>query len=214
MVRSILMGGATPTSGSEPLDTMAEANSNLGDTKYRKLSFGNSSVKTMRISNAVFKAAGVDPNAEIDIDLALRALFCSLHKGDFFSLNAFLPFRGYGRREALERMRNRVASRLGVVSCLEIGPRYLHSTGQLHKGGPNTGVFLLISCDEENDIVIPGEDFTLGVLAATQAQADFKALASRDRRAIHVHLGSNDSETLSRFADRICLAISANKAPR
>jgi glucose-6-phosphate isomerase len=141
----------------------------------------------------------------------LRTLFASLKSGDYFSLNAFLPFRGYGRREALERMRNRVASRLGVVSCLEIGPRYLHSTGQLHKGGPNNGVFLVLSADEDNDIAVPGEQFTLGRLAAVQAQGDFVALASRGRRVVQVHLARNDSETLSRFADRVCSAISAVK---
>jgi glucose-6-phosphate isomerase len=164
-------------------------------------------LKTLRISGAIPH----DP--AFTIDQALRALLGSLKSGDYFSLNAFLPFRGYGRREALERMRNRVASRLGVVSCLEIGPRYLHSTGQLHKGGPNNGVFLILSADEDNDIAIPGEDFTLGELAAVQAQGDFAALASRERRVIQVHLSGNDSETLSRFADRFCSAVSAIKAP-
>jgi glucose-6-phosphate isomerase len=145
------------------------------------------------------------------VDEALRTLFGSLEVGDYFSLNAFLPFRGYGRREALERMRNRVASRLGVVSCLEIGPRYLHSTGQLHKGGPNKGVFLILSADEDDDLPIPGEAYTLGDLAAIQAQGDFAALDSRGRRVVHVHLSGNDSETLSRFADRLCSAVSAIK---
>jgi len=140
-------------------------------------------------------------------------LLGSFTPGDHFCLNAFLPFRGYGRREALERMRNRTASRLGVVSCLEIGPRYLHSTGQLHKGGPNNGVFMILSSDEINDIQVPGTTMTLGLLAATQAKADFQALAERGRRVLHVHLVDNDSETLSRFADRFCSAISAVKVP-
>jgi glucose-6-phosphate isomerase len=154
---------------------------------------------------------GATYEVDLSVDQALRALFGSLRGGDYFSLNAFLPFRGYGRREALERMRNRVASRLGVVSCLEIGPRYLHSTGQLHKGGPDTGVFLVLSADEENDIAIPDESFTLGQLSATQAHADLVALAQRGRRALHIHLRDNDSETLSRFADRLCSAVSAIK---
>jgi glucose-6-phosphate isomerase len=98
-----------------------------------------------------------------------------------------------------------------VASCLEIGPRYLHSTGQLHKGGPNTGVFLFLSADEDNDIAIPGETFTLGDLAATQARGDFETLAARGRRAVQIHLAGNDSETLSRFADRLCAAVSAVK---
>ena len=104
---------------------------------------------------------------------------------------------------------DRAASRLGVVSCLEIGPRYLHSTGQFHKGGPNTGVFLLLSADEDYDITVPGESYTLGTLAKTQAQAEFVALASRNRRVVHIHLASNKPEALSQLADRVCAAISA-----
>ncbi len=212
LVRDVLIN---KDDGSKSIDVQGDdqGDGSLG-TDYMELSFDSGAVKTMRISNAVFECENTETSEEIDIDQALRSLFGCMEKGDYFSLNAFLPFRGYGRREALERMRNRVASRLGVVSCLEIGPRYLHSTGQLHKGGPNTGVFLVISSDEENDIVIPGQGFTLGTLAATQAQADFSALATRGRRAVHVHLKGNDSETLSRFADRICLAISANKPPQ
>jgi len=148
---------------------------------------------------------------EPSLDKLLRVLLGSLKAGDHFCLNAFLPFRGYGRREALERMRNRTAARLGVVSCLEIGPRYLHSTGQLHKGGPNNGVFMILSSDEIDDITIPDTSYTLGTLAKIQAEADFIALAERGRRVLHVHLSDNDSETLSRFADRFCSAVSAIK---
>ncbi len=74
-----------------------------------------------------------------DLYETLTALFSSLQPGDYFALNAFLPFTGEGRREALETIRHRVASEFDVVSCLEVGPRYLHSTGQLQKGGPNCG---------------------------------------------------------------------------
>jgi glucose-6-phosphate isomerase len=167
-------------------------------------------VRTLRVSKALLPQGA--PNSAPDIDRALRELFGSLAAGDYFTLNAFLPFRGYGRREALERMRNRIASRLGVASCLEIGPRYLHSTGQLHKGGPDNGVFLFISADEDNDIAVPGEQFSLGELAAIQAHGDFAALAARGRRAVQLHLSGNGSEVLSRLADRFCLAVSAVKA--
>lgn len=186
---------------------------------YSELTFDSNSISTLRISKALLagdKTKATDltkvVNAtNVTVNQALRLLLGSLERGGYFSLNAFLPFRGYGRREALERMRNRVASRLGVVSCLEIGPRYLHSTGQFHKGGNNNGVFLIISAEEDNDIAIPDTHFSLGTLAAVQAQGDFAALASRGRRVIHVHLTGNDSETLSRFADRFCSAVSAIK---
>ncbi len=120
---------------------------------------------------------------------------------DYFSLNAFLPFKGVGRRETLEKIRHRAADRLDVCSCLEIGPRYLHSTGQLHKGGPNTGVFLVVSADEPFDITVPHEDFTLGDVANAEALGDFSALASRGRRAIYIHLKDNDDRYLSSFAN-------------
>ena len=197
---AVAAGNNPPTDGSPAVGDGASP-------AYNEHNFNSDLIRSMRVSKAV-SAQPID-----DIDQCLRSLLGCLRKNDFFSLNAFLPFRGYGRREALERMRNRIASRMGVVSCLEIGPRYLHSTGQLHKGGPDSGVFLIVSADEDNDIMIPGEGFSLGVLAATQAQGDFSALASRGRRVVHFHLTGNDSETLSQFADRFCSAISASVRP-
>ena len=150
----------------------------------------------------------------IDANAALRMLFCSIKDDDYFSLNAFLPFKGVGRRETLEKVRHRAADRLDVCSCLEIGPRYLHSTGQMHKGGPNTGVFLVVSADEPFDITVPHEDFTLGDVANAEALGDFSALASRGRRAIYIHLKDNDDKYLSSFANDACSAISAAYALR
>ncbi|MCL1879526.1 MAG: glucose-6-phosphate isomerase [Actinomycetia bacterium] len=174
----------------------------------RQVACSDSLLREMHVSEAML--AGMSAMAEEDnLDCLLRSLLTSIEPGDYFAIDAFLPFRGYGRREALERMRNRVASRLGVASCLEIGPRYLHSTGQLQKGGQNNGVFLMLSADELDDIVIPRERLTLGTLAAIQARADFTALALRNRRVIYAHLAGNDAETLSRFADRFCAAVSA-----
>lgn len=150
----------------------------------------------------------------INANQALRLLFCSITDKDYFSLNAFLPFKGVGRRETLEKVRHRAADRLDVCSCLEIGPRYLHSTGQLHKGGSNTGVFLVVSADEPFDITVPHENFTLGDVANAEALGDFSALASRGRRAIYIHLKDNDSRYLSLFANDACSAISAAYALR
>ena len=150
----------------------------------------------------------------IDVNAAFRMLFGSIEEGDYFSLNAFLPFKGTGRRECLERIRHRVADRLDACSCLEIGPRYLHSTGQLHKGGPDRGVFLMVSSDETFDITVPHESFTLGDAAMAEALGDFSALSSRGRRAVYIHLRNNDAETLSLMADDACSAISAAYAER
>ena len=139
-----------------------------------------------------------------DVRSSLRALLGSIQPGDFFALNAFLPFTGEGRREALETIRHGVADKRGVVSCLEVGPRYLHSTGQLHKGGPNCGVFLILSADELKDIPLKQEAESLGSLAKAQASGDLVTLASRGRRCVHLHLPDNSSVTLRALAEVVC----------
>lgn len=142
-----------------------------------------------------------DKTEEKTLDAALRALFGSIEPGDYFSFNAFLPFAGEGRREAIEEIRHTVASHYGVASCLEIGPRYLHSTGQLHKGGPNKGVYLIISADEPKDIEIEDDRAqTLGQLAKAQASGDFAILSSRGRRCVHVHLPDNSAVSIRALA--------------
>lgn len=135
------------------------------------------------------------------LDEAINALLESIKPGDFFSINAFLPFTGEGRREAMEEVRHSLSDRYGVASCLEIGPRYLHSTGQLHKGGPNEGVFLVISAEETRDIEVedPRAD-CLGALAKAQALGDFSILSDRGRRCLHVHLPDNSAITLRALA--------------
>lgn len=135
---------------------------------------------------------------------ALHNLFASIKPGDYFALDAFLPFDGEGRREALEVIRHGVADKLGVVSCLEIGPRYLHSTGQLQKGGTNNGVFLMVSADELKDIPLRHvEPESLGMLARTQAAADLSILIERGRRCMHLHLPDNSGVTIRALGDAV-----------
>ena len=133
----------------------------------------------------------------------LTALMSSIEPGDYFALNAFLPFTGEGRREALETIRHSIAEKFGVVSCLEVGPRYLHSTGQLQKGGPNCGVFLILSADELKDIPLEGDGGaeSLGSLAKAQAVGDMLTLCSKGRRVVHLHLPDNSGVTLRMLAD-------------
>ena len=138
-----------------------------------------------------------------DVHSVLKALLSSVQPGDFFALNAFLPFTGEGRREALETIRHGVADKRGVVSCLEVGPRYLHSTGQLQKGGPNCGVFLILSADELKDIPLHQEAESLGALAKAQASGDLVTLADRGRRVVHLHLPDNSGVTLRALAEEI-----------
>lgn len=138
------------------------------------------------------------------IEEALRNLFVSIQPGDFFALNAFLPYTGEWRRESLENIRHAVAEKLGVVSCLEVGPRYLHSTGQLQKGGANNGVFLILSADEVKDIPLCDEIAdSLGGLAKAQASGDLVTLSSRGRRAMHLHLPDNAGVTLRALSEAV-----------
>ena len=139
---------------------------------------------------------------------ALTALFDSIGEDDYFAINAFLPFDGEGRREALELIRHNVAEVKGAVSCLEVGPRYLHSTGQLQKGGANNGVFLLLSANENRDI--PLEDApaaSLGMLAKAQAIGDLGALNARGRRCVHLHLPDNAGVTLRVLSNEVAAIL-------
>ena len=78
-----------------------------------------------------------------------------------------------------------------VATCLGFGPRFLHSTGQGDKGGPNTGVFLQVTCDDAVELKVPGQTYTFGTVKAAQARGDFAVLAERNRRALRVHLGKD-----------------------
>lgn len=136
------------------------------------------------------------------LEEALEALFRSVQPGDYFALNVFVPFTGEGRREALELIRHTAAAEFGLVSCLEVGPRYLHSTGQLQKGGPNSGVYLIVSADELGDIpLLHAPASSLAALAKAQAEGDLATLSTRGRRCIHVHLPDNSSSTLRQLGE-------------
>ncbi len=130
------------------------------------------------------------------LERAVQELIASIQPGDFFGLLAFLPYTGEGRREALEDIRNDVADKIGVPSCLEVGPRYLHSTGQLHKGGKNNGVFLILSADEMDDIKLDSRAKSMGTLAKAQAAGDFITLSERGRRCLYINLPDNTGVTL------------------
>ncbi|MGH9325886.1 MAG: bifunctional transaldolase/phosoglucose isomerase [Terriglobia bacterium] len=118
----------------------------------------------------------------------LRAHLGRLQPGDYFALLAYIEMNP-PHEEALENMRHAVRDARRVATCLGFGPRFLHSTGQAYKGGPNTGVFLQITCDDAQDLPIPGHKFTFGVVKAAQARGDFEVLAGRKRRLLRAHVG-------------------------
>lgn len=124
------------------------------------------------------------------VDGLLRAHLGRISAGDYFAVLAYLPMFADHQR-VLQRMRERVLSRYGVATCLGFGPRFLHSTGQAYKGGPNSGVFLQITCEDAHDLPVPGQRYSFGVVKAAQARGDFEVLVSRQRRALRIHLGSD-----------------------
>ena len=108
--------------------------------------------------------------------------------GDYVAINAYLE-RTPVVHETFQRIRTIIRDAKRVATTLGYGPRFLHSTGQLHKGGPNSGVFLQVTADQEEDLDVPGERYSFGTLAAAQALGDLKSLSTRNRRVIRIHLG-------------------------
>jgi hypothetical protein len=125
------------------------------------------------------------------------ALRASARPGDYLAILAYLPPEPVVEA-ALHRVRQAWGRKLGIVTTIGFGPRYLHSTGQLHKGGPNTGLFLVITADPPEDLDIPELGTTFGRLERAQAMGDIRALLARGRRVCHVHLtGVGDVEQLA-----------------
>ncbi len=126
-----------------------------------------------------------------------------LQQGDYFGLLAYLPPDDAAFDPVLRDFRMRVAARTGCATMFGYGPRYLHSTGQLHKGGANNGVFLVITAAAADDLPVPGERFSFGVLEMAQAIGDFQSLDRTGRRAMHLHLPRRDAGFLSRVLSMI-----------
>ena len=123
-----------------------------------------------------------------------------LHKGDYFALLAYVSTRDAALERALLTVRRSVRDATRAATMFGYGPRYLHSTGQLHKGGPDSGVFLLITAAPQPDLPIPGEPFSFGTLELAQAIGDFSALDAAGRRAMHVHLPAPEAERIGKGA--------------
>ena len=134
----------------------------------------------------------------------LKAHLARVRPGDYVGLLAYLEMNE-AHTEQLQAMRHRIRDAFRVATCLGFGPRFLHSTGQAYKGGPNTGVFLQITCDDAADLPVPGQRYSFGVVKAAQARGDFEVLAQRGRRALRVHLSSDVAaglKTLSALVDQ------------
>jgi transaldolase / glucose-6-phosphate isomerase len=129
-----------------------------------------------------------------------------IQPGDYFALLAYVEMNDT-HEARLQEIRHAIRDAKQVATCLGFGPRFLHSTGQAYKGGPNSGVFLQITCDDSNDLQVPGQKYTFGVVKAAQARGDFQVLADRGRRALRVHLGKNVEVGLSELLNIVAEAL-------
>lgn len=128
----------------------------------------------------------------------LRAHVGSAGEGDYIALLAYLNHDA-GARAALGRIRDAIRPASGVATCVGFGPRFLHSTGQLHKGGADNGVFLQIGCDPGRDIPVSGRGLSFGVVEAAQALGDFSVLTGLGRRALRIHVAARQDDALARL---------------
>ena len=149
-----------------------------------------------------YQGEGQLPPMQTDDVAALADLLASANPGDYLAVMAYLP-DSPGVSEAIYQLRRRAIRKYGIATTAGYGPRFLHSTGQLHKGGPNTGLFLQLTQEHGNDVEIPGWPFSFGILADAQALGDLQALRELDRRIVSVRLRGDPADAINRIADTL-----------
>jgi glucose-6-phosphate isomerase len=130
---------------------------------------------------------------------ALKSHLHRINASDYFGVLAYITMN-QENEEALQAIRHLVRDNKKCATVLGFGPRFLHSTGQAYKGGPDTGVFLQITCDDKIDLPVPGQKYSFSVVKAAQARGDFAVLSERGRRALRVHIGKNAKADLAKLA--------------
>jgi hypothetical protein len=137
-----------------------------------------------------------------DIDGALTDFLAAIRPGDYVALMAYVT-PDAENEASLQRLRAAIRDEHRVATTLGFGPRFLHSTGQLHKGGPNTGLYIQITTDDAVDVPIPGQPFTFSILKQAQAQGDLQSLRDHGRRVIRLHIAGDLAVGLSRLSDSV-----------
>jgi transaldolase/glucose-6-phosphate isomerase len=140
------------------------------------------------------------------LEVVLKAHFARVEAGDYVGLLAYVE-RDAKTIAWIQQARLAIRDAKHVATAAEFGPRFLHSTGQAYKGGPDSGVFLQITADDSADLAVPGEKYTFGVVKAAQARGDFDVLAERGRRALRVHVKGSLSAALDRLGSAIQAAV-------
>ncbi len=187
----------------------AVAGAVLGINAFNQPDVEASKIATRRLTDEYEKTGTLPPESPVrvgDKDLVgtLRAHLRKIGPGDYVALLAYVEMTR-AHEALLQAIRRAVRDRYRVATCLGFGPRFLHSTGQAYKGGPNTGVFLQITCDDAADLPVPGQTYSFGVVKAAQARGDLQVLTERGRRALRVHLGKDVArglETLRTAVDQ------------
>jgi transaldolase/glucose-6-phosphate isomerase len=163
---------------------------------------------TTDVANVVPLSGSKSVNLGSDLSSAIAAILAQVKPGDYVAFTAYIPMT-QEHQLAMHDLRMKVRNALRVATTVGFGPRFLHSTGQLHKGGPNTGVFLQLTADPTIDLQIPGM-VTFKALERAQALGDFESLDKRDRRGARLHLTLPVDQALARLSDAIDDAV-ANK---
>jgi len=190
----------------------AVAGSVLGVNAFDQPDVEASKVATRRLTEEYERTGTLPPESptrvsEANLTATLRAHLRTLTPGDYFAILAYLEMNA-AHEATLQGIRRAVRDRYRVATCLGFGPRFLHSTGQAYKGGPNTGVFLQITCEDAADLAVPGQAYTFGVVKAAQARGDLAVLAERGRRALRVHLDTDAPRGLQMLRAAVDQAIS------
>jgi transaldolase / glucose-6-phosphate isomerase len=166
--------------------------------KTRDLTEAYERSKALPEQRAFFEGNGIrlfaDPRNEAalkpqgsSLAAALKAHYGRIGAGDYAALLAYIDRRP-AHIEAMQRLRRMIRDRMKAATCVGFGPRFQHSTGQAYKGGPNSGIFLQITCDDPEDLPVPGQSYTFGIVKEAQARGDFEVLAERGRRALRAHI--------------------------
>lgn len=139
------------------------------------------------------------PENQVNHSSSVKQMFFdyldSAKEGDYIAINAYVP-RNRQTLSRLQKLRAAVHKATKKAVTLGFGPRYLHSTGQLHKGGPKSGLFIQITCTHSQTVEIPGQDLTFETLQLAQAQGDLEALQARNRRVLYIHTAHSDLHDL------------------
>jgi transaldolase/glucose-6-phosphate isomerase len=189
----------------------AVAGSVLGINPFDQPDVEASKVATRRLTDEYERTGTLPPESptrvsEGNLVATLRAHLGTIRPGDYVAILAYVETSA-AHEATLQAIRRAVRDRYRVATCLGFGPRFLHSTGQAYKGGPNTGVFLQITCEDAADLAVPGRAYTFGVVKSAQARGDLAVLAERGRRALRVHLDTDPTRGLQTLRSAIDQAL-------